>query len=111
MTSSVSVAELLALLLSVKPAGAATEALLTRVPVPLTVEGSSVPVIVYVTDVELGRVAVVDNVLPDPDAAPHAAPAPLGAQVHVTPVMVAGKVSVTNALVAVEGPPLVITTV
>ena len=50
--------------------------------------------------------AVVLIEFPEPEAAPQLAPEPVAAQVQVTPVSAAGTESVTNALVAVDGPAL-----
>ena len=109
-TVSESVAELLAALVSVEPAGAATAAVLEIV-LSNGALGLTVAVMTYVADVPLGRVTVVEMALPDPLPPPHAAPAPDGVQVQLTPVRLAGTVSVTGAAVAVDGPALATTTV
>ena len=82
-----------------KPAGGTTWAALTRSPVAA---GLTVPVAVKTT---LAPTGTVTDVLmsPLPDAA-HAGAAPLPTQVHVTPVSVAGNVSVTVAPIASLGP-------
>jgi hypothetical protein len=95
---SVSAAELLARLGSVTPPGAATVAVLLRLPVA---EGVIVPVRVYVT-VPLGGRFTVWLMLPDPLAAQLPPPAPR--HVQVTPVIVAGTVSATVAPFAALGP-------
>lgn len=51
-------------------------------------------------------VAGCEMAFPVPEAAPHVAPAPLGEQVQLTPVIEAGTVSAMVALVAVDGPAL-----
>jgi hypothetical protein len=53
-----------------------------------------------------GTVAVVEMAFPEPLAAPHEAPTPAATHDHVTPVIEAGTVSATTALVAVDGPAL-----
>ena len=110
-TLSVSVEELFAVTGSTAPGGAATAAVLTRVPVPVGVVGFNVPVIVYVALALVGRVAEVAIALPLPLAAPHDAPEPVATQLHETPVIAAGTVSVIDALVAVDGPALATVTV
>lgn len=96
---SVSVATLLAELVSTVPAGAAIVTVLASEPVAVD---ETATVTVYVT-VPLGeRVAVVDIGIV-PLAAPQVPPAP-AAHVHEPEVVPAGSESVISALVAVEGP-------
>ena len=82
-----------------KPAGGNTWAALTRSPVAA---GLTVPVAVKTTLAPTGTVTDV-LMLPLPDAATQVPP-PVPAQVHVTPVSVAGNVSVTVAPLASLGP-------
>ena len=104
-TVSVSVAELLPDTGSVKPAGTATVAVLDSDPdadgdtVPWTVNVAVPPFIRFTADVLM---------LPVPDAG-QLLPA-LAAQVHVTPVIAAGIMSVTVAPLTANGP-LLITTI
>src|SRR5438270_247846 len=89
---------------SVTPAGAVTVAVFDRVPVA---EEATVPV------AEIGRASCrervkVVEVLVDPEAAPQLPPT--DAQVQVTPVNVAGKVSLTEAFTTSDGP-LFVTTI
>ena len=80
------------------PAGGSTWAELTRTPVAA---GSTVPVAVKTTLAPTGTVTgVLMSPLPD---AGHAPP-PVPVHVHVTPVSVAGNVSVTVAPLASLGP-------
>jgi hypothetical protein len=102
---SVSVAELLPGVGSVTEAGAATVAVLDRLPVAVV---AIVAVSVKVA-VPPGASVTEALMLPLPDAG-HVDPAD-AAQVHVAPDNVAGKVSVTVAAVALEGPLLVATIV
>ena len=95
---------------SLVPLGGAMLAVLVSDPVPAAVAGLSVPVMVSFTLVPGRTVTGVEMVLPEPEAAEHAAPAPVAAHVHVTPVMAEGTVSVSNAEVAVDGPALVTVT-
>ena len=88
------------------PAGAATVAVLARVPVAV---GAMVPLTVNVA-VPPGARVTVALMLPLPEPRGHVA-AGGAAQVHVTPVTIAGTVSVTVAPVAVDGPPFVATIV
>lgn len=103
VTLSVSVALLFVAFVSVKPAGAPTPAVLTSVLVPAGVVAARVPTTVYVAVAAAGTVADVAIVLPEPETVPHSAP-PVVAQVHVTPVIAAGTVSVIGADEAVDGP-------
>src|SRR6478735_1766671 len=103
---SVSVAELLAGVGSVTEAGAATVAVFAKDPVAVA---AIVPVTTNVVVPPGARVTVALR-LPLPDAAGHVDPAE-AAQVHVTPVTIAGTVSATVAPVAVDGPPFVATIV
>ena len=96
---SLSVALLLAVLGSVTPAGAVTLAVLVRVPVALK---DRVPVAVKVAVPPTARFTVV-AMLPLPLAAAQLEPAE-AVQVQVTPVRLAGKVSVTEAPVTGLGP-------
>ena len=73
-------------------AGVIIVAVFVSVPVA---EIESVPETVYVSDDPTGRFAVVLIALPLPLAAPHVAPNVGEPQVQVTPVIVAGTVSVT----------------
>jgi hypothetical protein len=95
---SVSVAELLAGVGSVTPAGAAIAAVLTKLPVA---EALTVAVTVKVAALPTGRFTVA-LMLPLPLAGHE--PPPLAEQVHVAPVSEAGMVSVTVAAVADDGP-------
>ena len=96
---SVSVALLLPVAGSAAPAGAATLAVFTRVPVALA---AAVPLSVKVALPPAGRLTVV-LMLPVPLAAPQVDPA--GAvQVQVTPVRAVGTVSVTGASATALGP-------
>src|SRR6185436_2247721 len=96
---SVSVAELLPGVGSVTPPGAATVAVLERVPVA---DGEIVQLAVKVTLPPAGRFTVSPR-LPEPDAVHVPPPAPT--QVHVQ-VRDAGKVSATVAPGALLGPGL-----
>ena len=102
---TVSVAELLAGVVSVKPVGALTLAVLTRVPVATAL---IVPVTVYVSIAPAGTFAV-SLILPVP-LAEHEAP-PVVAHVHVTELSEAGMVSAMVAPTAFEGPLLAAVTV
>lgn len=93
-----SVAELLAALGSVIPAATATVALLASDPVAVD---RIVAVRVNVA-VPLGSRSTVVLMLPLPDAG-HVDPA-VAVQVHVAPVRLAGKVSVTVVPIAADGP-------
>src|SRR5438876_248580 len=95
---SVSVAELLAGLGSLIPPGAATEAVLLKLPVA---EGLMVPVKAKVTVAPGGRFTVW-LMFPVPLAAHVPPPAP--PQVQLAPVTVPGRVSITLAPVAALGP-------
>ena len=103
---SVSVAELFAGVGSVTPAGTATVAVLTRVPVAVA---TTVAEIVNVAVAPTGRSTVV-AMLPLPLPAAHDPP-PAGTHVHVTPLNDAGIVSVTVAADTADGPALLATTV
>ena len=96
-----SVAELFPGTESVTPDGAAIEAVLTRLPVAVA---TTVAVTVNVADAPTGMSTVV-LMLPLPLPAAHDAP-PLVEHVHVTPLNVAGIVSVTGAATTAEGPAL-----
>jgi hypothetical protein len=98
VNESVSVAELLAPLVSLLPTGAAMVAVLTSEPVAAA---ETEPLTVNVAVPETRRVAVA-LMLPLPEAG-QLEPA-LAAQVQVTPVKAAGKVSVTVAPVITDGP-------
>src|SRR5262249_20304714 len=98
----VSVALLLAGTRSVVPACGGTVAVLLSAPVAVA---ATVPVVVKVADVPAGRLTVV-AMLPVPLVAPQLAPVPAGVHVQVTPVSVAGKVSLTAAPVTALGPAL-----
>ena len=98
VNESVSVAVLLAPLVSLLPAGAAIVAVLTSEPVAAA---ETAPLTVKVAVPETSRLTLA-LMLPLPDAG-QLEPA-LAAQVHVTPVKVAGKVSVTVAAVITDGP-------
>ena len=102
---STSVAELLAAFVSVTPSGAATAAVLLRVPVALAAI-TSVTVNVAVAPTGRLTVALID---PVPDAG-HDAPA-LAVQLQVIEVTPVGIVSVTDAPSAVDGPVFVATIV
>src|SRR5437773_177024 len=95
---SVSVAELLVGFGSVTPSGAATVAVLTRVPVA---DVLTVPVRVYVTVPPTGRFTV-SLMLPDPFAMQLPPPAPT--LPPLPPSAAAGTVSVTVAPFAALGP-------
>ena len=97
----VSVAVLFVVFGSVAPAGAATVAVLTREPEPVgEIDATSV-------NVTLPPTGTVTTALIDPDPeAGHVAPE-LGVQVQVAPVNKAGRVSVTVAPAAVDGPAFV----
>src|SRR5438128_1687784 len=103
---SVSVAELLAALDSVTPAGATTAAVLTNVPVALA---ETVPVTVKVAVPPLARLTAV-AMLPVPLAAAQLEP-PEATHVHVAPVIAGASVSITDAPVTLLGPLLVTTMV
>lgn len=103
VTLSVSVAELLAVFVSVVPEAATTVAVFTSVLVPTGVDGFNVAVIVYVAVVPEGNVTV-DEMFPIPLAAPHVAPAPAATHVHVAPVSALGNESATGESVALDGP-------
>jgi hypothetical protein len=103
---SMSVAELLAELGSVPPAGADTLAVLVSDPVAVEEMATRT---VYVTVAPVAMVAVLEIGI-EPDADPHAAPA-VAAHVHEPDVAPAGRASVTGALTAVDGPALPTTTV
>jgi len=96
---SVSVALLLPGFVSVKPAGAATVAVFTTVPVAA---GEIVAASVYVA-VPPARRETVDAMLPPPLAAPQLEPA-VAAHVHVADVIAAGSVSATGAFATELGP-------
>lgn len=98
---SVSVAELLAGVGSVTPAGAAIAAVLTRLPVAVA---ATVAKMVNVAVAPTGRSTVV-LMLPLPLPAAHDAP-PLVEQTHVTLDSDAGMESVTGAAVTADGPAL-----
>ena len=95
---SVSVAELLPGFGSVTPAGAATVAVLTSVPVA---EADNVAVSVKVAVAPTGRLTAA-LMFPEPDAGHVPPPAPT--HVHVAPVSAAGNVSATVAPVTALGP-------
>ena len=95
---SVSVALLFAGFVSVTPAGAATVAVLDKLPVAV---GKMVPVTVKVTEPPAGRFTV-SLMFPEPAAV--AVPPPAPTAVQVTPVKVAGSVSATVAPGALLGP-------
>src|SRR4029078_13004990 len=84
------------------PAGGATVAVLTRVPVAAA---SIAAVSVYATDAPDGRSAVV-AIPPAPDPAAHAPPL-LPTHVQVALVSAPGRASVIAAPVTVDGPELV----
>src|SRR5262249_7929647 len=92
---------------SVTPAGGVTVAVLVRAPV---VPDGTVPVTVNVACVPAGSVTSA-SMLPVPDGVPHAAPVPLGVQVHVKLASGPGSTSCTCALATSEGPALVTTIV
>ena len=95
---SVSVAELLAGVGSVRPDGAAMVAVFTKEPVA---EAEIVATTVYVAVAPTAKLMVS---LRDPEPEePHVAPA-VAAQVQVAPVREAGSESATTAPVATEGP-------
>ena len=102
---SVSVAELLAGVGSVTPAGGAIVDVFTRVPVA---EAEIEAVTVNVTDAPAGRFTEA-LMLPLPLAGHVPPPAPL--QTHVEPERAAGNVSATVAPVTAEGPALAATIV
>jgi hypothetical protein len=102
---SVSVAELLAGVGSVAPAGGATVAVLTSVPVA---DDGIDPATVNVTDAPTGR-PTLELMLPLPPTG-HVPP-PVPAHVHVTALNAAGIESVTVAADTEEGPRLVATMV
>jgi hypothetical protein len=103
---SVSVAELLPAVGSVTPAGAEIDAVLERLPVAV---GDTVAKMVNVALAPTGRSTVVP-MLPLPLPAAHDAP-PAGTHVHVTPVRLAGIVSVTGAATTADGPEFEVTMV
>ena len=98
VNESVSVAELLAPLGSLLPTGAAMVAVLTSEPVAAA---ETVPLTVKVAVPETSRLTL-ELMLPLPDAG-QLDPA-LAVHVHVTPVKLAGKVSVTVAPTITDGP-------
>ena len=98
LSASLSVAELLPGFGSVTPAGAATIAVFSSVPVAV---GESVAVSVNVAVPPSGRFTEA-LMLPLPEAGQVPPPAPT--QVHVAPVSVAGRVSLTVAAVTALGP-------
>jgi hypothetical protein len=100
---SVSVAELLAAVGSVTPAGGAMLALLTSVPVA---DGTTTPVTVNVTEPPTG--SVTDALMLPLPLVGHVPPA-VPAHVHETPLSVAGIVSATVAPVTADGPAFVAT--
>ena len=91
---------------SVDPAPASIRAVLVRSP---SAAGDTVPLSVNVTVPPTGRSSSV-SIAPEPLPAAQVAP-PAVAQVQVTPVIVAGGVSVTRAPSIVDGPALVATIV
>jgi hypothetical protein len=97
---SVSVAELLAGVGSVTPAGGATVAVLASVPVA---DGAIDPVTTNVTDAPTGRLTL-ELTLPLPPAGHVPPPAP--EHVHVTPLKAAGIESATVAADTADGPAL-----
>src|SRR5579862_2778950 len=103
---SVSVAELLAGFGSVTPAGTATVAVLTRLPV--AVEGA-VPITVKITELPAPAATfrVAARLLPDPVAPAVTVAVPVVLEVQVTPVSVAGTLSATVAAVTLLRPLLV----
>src|SRR5438132_616515 len=103
---SVSVAELLLLLISVTPAGAVTVAVLVNVPPAV---GETVPLRTKVAVPPLARLTVV-LIDPEPLAAPQLDPAD-GTQFQVAPVISAGTLSVTVAPVTGTAPLLLTTMV
>ena len=102
----VSVAVLLAGVGSVTPPGAATVAVFDKVPVAVAAT------VADTVNVAAPPAASVTEALiaPAPDEG-QLEPAPVAAQVHVTPVSDAGNVSLTLAPVTVDGPLLVATIV
>lgn len=94
----VSVAVLLAAVGSVAPPGKATDAVFDNVPVAVE---TTVAVTVNVTE-PAARTFTDAEMLPEPDAG-QLDPAD-AAHVHVAPVRLAGKVSVTVAPVIADGP-------
>jgi hypothetical protein len=98
VTVVVSVAELLAGVGSVDPPGRATAAVFDSVPVAVE---TTVALTVNVTE-PAARTLTDSAMLPEPDAG-QLEPAD-AVQVHVTPVRLAGTVSVTVAVVIAEGP-------
>jgi hypothetical protein len=89
-------------------AGVITRAVFASVPLAV---GETVPETVYVTEELAGRLAVVLIALPLPLPAPQVAPPVAEPQVQVTPVIVAGTVSVTIDPVDASGPALLTTIV
>ena len=108
VTASVSLAVLSPAKSSVTPVGTATEAVLTNAPAPSELDGDTVPLIANVA-VPLGSSVMLVEMAPEPEARQEE-PAD-AAQVQVTPVKLAGGVSVNVALVTVDGPALVTTIV
>ena len=104
VSGPVSVAELLVRVGSLTPSGATTVAELVRVPVAVAL---TVAAMVKVTDSPDPRLtgALIE---PEPDGGQVAPPVPV--QVHVAPLMVAGRVSVTVAPTTALGPLLVAVT-
>ena len=88
---------------SVVPAAGETEAVFTSVPMPAGVLGFRVAVNVKVADVPEGSVTV-EEMFPVPLGAPHVAPDPVGAHVHVAFVSALGSVSATVRPVTTDGP-------
>src|SRR5437667_311424 len=103
---SVSVELLLLWLLSLVPCGAVTVAVLTRSAVAA---GLAVPVTVKTTELPApaAMLTVAARLFPEPVAPVLTEALPLVVEVQVTPVRVAGMVSVTLASVALLGPLLV----
>src|SRR5882724_5313329 len=103
---SVSVALLLAVLLSVVPAGAVTVAVLTRLPVS---DAWAVPLTVKITELPAPAVMLTTalKLLPEPVAPLVTLALPVVLEVHVTPVRPAGIVSATDAPTTLLGPLLV----
>src|SRR5262245_49039268 len=103
---SVSVELLLAVLLSVVPAGAMTMAVLTRLPVA---DAWAVPLTMKMTELPApaAMLAVALKLLPAPLAPLVTLALPVVLEVHVTPVRPDGIVSVTEAPTASFGPLLV----
>ena len=103
---SMSVAELLADVGSVTPAGADTVAVLVSEPVAVEETATTTE---YVAVAPLAMVAVVEIGI-EPEAAPQLAPA-VATHVHVPDAAPAGRASTIGALVAVDGPAFDTTTV